>query len=70
MGWITIIMSILSALPQIIELIMKLIGIIQGIPDKTRRKQARAELKAAIAEAKRTKNSRPVEAVYEKYKNG
>jgi len=70
MGWLTILLQLLSALPEIIAIVLKIIGLIKGIPDKTRRREAIKELRVAIKVAKKTKDSRPVEAVYAKYKNG
>jgi len=69
MTWISVILGIISALPEIVGLIIKLIKIIGSIKDKRVRSQARRELKLAIKEAKRTKSSGPVEAVYKKYRD-
>lgn len=70
MAWIAIIIQLLQVLPDIIGLIMKIFNIIEGIPNVQRRREARKELRAAIRLARRTRDPKHIEAVYEKYKNG
>lgn len=67
MSWITIIISIITNLPAIIDLVIEIINMFRDIKDRKERRAAMKELVAAVKLAKETGDTSKVEALYTKY---
>jgi len=61
MGWILIIIQIISAIPSIIRIIKEILGLINKLP-KAERKAARGKLKTILKDVDKTKTVSDVQA--------
>lgn len=68
MNWIAIVLWIITNAPDIIALVKQVIDLFQSLP-KRDREQAKAEIGAAIEQAKKTGDKRPVKELFEKLHN-